>query len=253
MGLAIVAALAWVGLLRRQVRAQTKMILEISNREQRRIGHDLHDGVCQQLAGIALMSSTLSDDLDEQGAPQAAQADRISALINEVIDHTRSVARGLFPIWLEEHGLGSALDELAENASEIFNIECRFEQEKDSGEIENTIALHLYYIALEAVANAAKHGRAPHVWIRLRSTTGQCSLTVRDDGTGFVVGQTAAAGMGLRIMRYRARMIGSQLRVKSKPGSGTEVSCAVTLPTRPASRLESARQSEPAGRQMSKT
>jgi signal transduction histidine kinase len=225
MGAAIAAALAWVGLLRRQVRAQTKMILEISTHEQRRIGHDLHDGVCQQLAGIAFMTSAMADELAEQGEAHASQADRISAMINEVIDHTRSVARGLFPIWLEENGLVSALGELAGNASEIFKINCRFAAEQPPAEVDNSVALHLYYIALEAVANAAKHGHAQSVVIRLDPQADGYCLSIQDDGTGFAVQSVEATGMGLRIMRYRARVIGAELELRSRPDSGTRVSC----------------------------
>jgi signal transduction histidine kinase len=225
MSIAIVAALAWVGLLRRQVRTQTKMILEISTREQRRIGHDLHDGVCQQLAGIAFMTSTLADELEDQGATHAAQAERISAMINEVIDHTRSIARGLFPIWLEENGLVFALEELAANACEIFKINCRFIAESAPAEVDNTVALHLYYIALEAVANAAKHGRAQNVTIGLEPVTDRYSMSIQDDGAGFSVETVATPGMGLRIMHYRARVIGAVLQLESLPGSGTRVAC----------------------------
>jgi signal transduction histidine kinase len=225
MGLAIVATLAWVGLLRRQVRAQAKMILEISTREQRRIGHDLHDGVCQQLAGIALMSSTLADELEERGETHAPQAERISAMINEVIDHTRSVARGLFPIWLEENGLLFALEELATNASEIFKLNCHFHAEQAPADISNTLALHLYYIALEAVANAAKHGRATNVEIRLTRSDPGYVLIIQDDGAGFRVSDTSNSGMGLRIMNYRAQIVGAALRVHSDPGRGSRVSC----------------------------
>ena len=225
MAAAIVAALSWVWLLRRRVQAQTRMILEISTREQRRIGHDLHDGVCQQLAGIALMTSSLAEELEEQAAPHAAQAERISGMINEVVDHTRGIARGLFPIWLEENGLYSALEELATNAGELFKLTCRFTCMKAPPELSNTIALHLYYIALEAVANAAKHGGARNVEIRLDRQDDAFSLSIRDDGGGFSVQGAAGGGMGLRIMNYRAQVIGAFLRVQSEPGTGTCVTC----------------------------
>jgi signal transduction histidine kinase len=239
MSVAIAATLAWVGLLRRQVRGQTRMIrqkledaaalehevLEISNREQRRIGHDLHDGVCQQLAGIAFLTSTLAEELGEHELPQEARAERICTMINEVIDQTRNVARGLFPIRLEENGLGFALEELAANASEIFKINCRFITDKPPGEVENATALHLYYIVLEAVANAAKHGQAKNVTITLEPAADRYSLSVRDDGAGFCLGGAAPAGMGLRIMNYRARVIGATLQLESQPGAGTRVAC----------------------------
>ena len=200
-------------------------ILEISNREQRRIGHDLHDGVCQQLAGIAFLTSNLADDLEEHQIFQSAEVERISGLLNQVVTQTRSVARGLFPVRLEEHGLVSALEELAANASELFKINCRFLSENPPIEVENTVAIHLYYIVLEAIANASKHGRAQNVEIKLQPAGARYRLSIQDDGTGFLPADRSAAGMGIGIMRYRARVIGATLTLQSQPGSGTAVTC----------------------------
>ncbi len=200
-------------------------ILEISNREQRRIGHDLHDGVCQQLAGIAFMSHTLANRLQQKGQPEFSQAEGISTLINTAINHTRGVARGLFPVRLEENGLASALEELAANSSELFKINCRFVAEEPAVVVDNDIALHLYYIALEAVANASKHGRAKNIVITLGPSNGRHALEVKDDGCGFTPGATASTGMGIRIMHYRARVIGATLNLQSRPGSGTHIVC----------------------------
>jgi PAS domain S-box-containing protein len=200
-------------------------VLEISNREQRRIGHDLHDGVCQQLAGIAFMTSTLADELGEKGVSESVEAEKISAMINEVIDQTRGVARGLFPVRLEEKGLVAALEDLAANASELFKINCRFVSEEPPATVENAIALHLYYIVLEAVANASKHGAASNVVITLEPSGDRYRLTVRDDGCGFSPAVKAQTGMGLRIMHYRAGVIAATLNLQSRPGFGTTVSC----------------------------
>ncbi|MDB6068010.1 MAG: sensor signal transduction histidine kinase [Pedosphaera sp.] len=200
-------------------------ILEISNREQRRIGHDLHDGVCQQLAGIAYMTASLADLLEEKGAVESSQAERISGLINAAINQTRGVARGLFPVRLEENGLVSALEELAANASELFKMQCRFSCDQPPGEVENEIGLHLYYIVLEAVANAAKHGKARNITITLEPAGDRYSLSVRDDGTGFLHSGSHHTGMGIRIMHYRARVIGATLSLQSRPGSGTHLVC----------------------------
>jgi signal transduction histidine kinase len=243
LALAVSVALAWVGMLRRQVRLQTevisqklkeeealeKEILEISTREQRRIGHDLHDGVCQQLAGIALLTSNLAEALHEQGSEDSAAAERISDLLNAAIDQTRSVARGLFPVRLEEKGLVFALEELAGNAGEIFKTNCEFAADHPPETLPNTTALHLYYIALEAVSNAAKHGSPRNIKITLSSAGGWYCLSVRDDGTGFVHPGGANRGMGLRIMQYRTRVVGGTLGIQSKPGAGTEVSCRFRL------------------------
>ena len=200
-------------------------ILEISNREQRRIGHDLHDGVCQQLAGIAFLTSTLAEELADEGAGSSAQAEKISGMINEVIDQTRGVARGLFPVRLDEKGLVAALDEFAANASEAFKIRCSFTVEGPPLAVENEIALHLYYIVLEAVANAAKHSGGASVDISLQPAGDRWLLSVRDTGCGFSQPVTNQDGMGLRILRYRARVIGATLTLQSQPGSGTTVSC----------------------------
>ncbi len=200
-------------------------ILEISNREQRRIGHDLHDGVCQQLAGIAFMSSTLADELEEKGAGESSQAEQISLLINDVINQTRGVARGLFPVRLEENGLLSALEELASNASEMFKVNCRFVSEEPPTSVENAIAAHLYYIVLEAVGNAIKHGKAKNIVITLEPLGDRYSLRVKDDGLGFSQNDGKPAGMGIRIMQHRARVIGASLTVQSRAGSGTDITC----------------------------
>ncbi len=205
-------------------------ILEISNREQRRIGHDLHDGVCQQLAGLAFMTSTLAEELEEKNVPESAQANKISGMINEVIDQTRGVARGLFPVQLEEKGLMVALEELAENASEMFQVKCQFVCDDPPATVENEIALHLYYIVLEAVANASKHGHANHVVISIEPKGDRFLLSVKDDGVGFVLSSKTHSGMGLRILHYRARVIGATLNLQTRPGSGTTVTC-LFLPT----------------------
>jgi PAS domain S-box-containing protein len=204
-------------------------LLEISNREQRRIGHDLHDGVCQQLVGISYLTETLADRLQEKGAAESAEVERINYLLNNTLLQTRGVARGLFPVRLEENGLVSALEELAANASQLFQLDCRFVCEHPPAFVENTIALHLYYIVQEAIANAAKHGKAKSVVITLDPVNDRFALMIKDDGAGFSVNGARQTGMGLRIMDYRARVIGATLEVKSRPGAGTQLTC-VFLP-----------------------
>ena len=200
-------------------------LLEISNREQRRIGHDLHDGVCQQLVGISYLTETLADRLLEKGASESTEAERISYLIKNALSQTRGVARGLFPVRLEENGLSSALEELAANAAALFRIPCSFACENPPETVDNGIALHLYYIAQEAVANAAKHGRANNVRLTLEPLKDRYALTIQDDGAGFSLAGAPHTGMGLRIMHYRARVIGATLEVNSRPGGGTTVRC----------------------------
>jgi signal transduction histidine kinase len=185
----------------------------------------LHDGVCQQLAGIAFLISTLAEELEEEGVPHSTQAEKISGMINETIDQTRGVARGLFPVRLDEKGLPAALEELASNASEVFKINCRFIAEGPPVAVENEIALHLYYIVLEALANAAKHSGGSNVEITLQPSGDRWLLTIQDDGVGFSLPARDQEGMGLRILHYRARVIGATLNLQSQPGSGTVVTC----------------------------
>ena len=200
-------------------------LLDISNREQRRIGHDLHDGVCQQLVGISYLTETLADRLQEKGASESTEAERISYLIKSALTQTRGVARGLFPVRLEDNGLVSALEELAATAATLFRIPCSFTCEDPPETVDNGIALHLYYIAQEAVANAAKHGQANNVRLTLEPFEDRYALTIQDDGTGFSPTGIRPAGMGLRIMDYRARVIGATLEVNSRPGAGTTIRC----------------------------
>jgi len=206
-------------------------ILEISNREQRRIGHDLHDGVCQQLAAIAYRMDILGDQLQEKGVAESSEAERIGRLVQEAMQQTRGVARGLFPVRLDECGLVSALAEFAENISHLFRLQCQFQGEELLGPLDKTVSLHLYYIAQEAVSNAIKHGQASLVTVDLTRTGERLLLTIQDNGRGFHAPARGASGMGIRIMRYRARMIGAALELKSQPAEGTKITCALyTVP-----------------------
>ena len=203
-----------------------KEILEISTREQRRIGHDLHDGVCQQLAGIGFLSDNLADKLDEGKRPEASEAHKIAELVNKANKQTRGVARGLFPVRLEENGLVSALEELAQDAGGFFNTRCEFHCNEPILIRDHTVALHLYYIAQEAILNAVKHGKAQRIEVRLAAANGGgCLLTVRNDGTALTPLPPQNRGMGIRIMKYRARMIGASVVVQSSSAGGVEVLC----------------------------
>jgi len=200
-------------------------ILEISSREQRRIGHDLHDGVCQQLAGISLLTNTLGERLQAGEPVDPAEAEKISLLINEANRQTRAVARGLFPVRLEDNGLVSALEELANNSEALFKIKCSFSCQQPEPVVENSVALHLYYIAQEGLLNAARHGQAQNVSVELEPAEDRWALNIRDNGVGFSTSFVSRTGMGIRIMHYRARVIGATLDLKSTVGSGTQVVC----------------------------
>jgi len=207
-------------------------LLEISNREQRRIGHDLHDGVCQQLAAINYLLDILGDQLQEKNAPEFAEAERIGLLINETNAQARSVARGLFPVRLEEHGLVLALEELAASASSRYRITCRFVCEATPVKVDSEVELHLYYIVQEALLNAVNHGKATSVIVTLTAEGDRLKLAVQDNGSGFPLASPTRSGMGIRIMRYRAKVIGATLDLQSQINHGTQVTCAFNLSSR---------------------
>jgi PAS domain S-box-containing protein len=212
-----------------------KEILEISTREQRRIGHDLHDGVCQQLAGIAVLADILADKLEQQGRPEAGDANKITDLVGQANKQTRGVARGLFPVRLEENGLVSALEELAQGASAFFKTQCEFHCDQPIVIRDSTVALHLYYIAQEAILNAVKHAKSRRIDVRLAASNGEgCVLSIRNDGAPLGPQPAEDRGMGIRIMKYRARMIGATLSLESTPEGGAEVLCQFLREPKPA-------------------
>ena len=200
-------------------------ILEISNREQRRIGHDLHDGVCQQLAAISYLLDILGDQLREKSASESGEAERIAALVNEANSHARNVARGLFPVRLQEHGLVHALEELVANACARYRMTCRFVCDVKPARMDSQVELHLYYIAQEALLNAVNHGKAAVVVVTLSAEGARLRLAVEDNGAGFDPSAKGRSGMGIRIMRYRARVIGATLDLQSSINQGTGITC----------------------------
>jgi PAS domain S-box-containing protein len=209
-------------------------ILEISDQERRRIGQDLHDGLCQHLAGIELMSQVLEQKLAGKSKADSTRAGEIARHVREAIGQTRSLARGLSPVTLESDGLGSALEELAANAVKMFSIRCHLECRQPLPTIAAATATHLYRIAQEAVSNAIKHGKASEVAIHLEKTTEGLMLRVVDNGRGFPKVLLRSNGMGLRIMRYRAGMISGSLTIEPNAGGGARITC--TVPIRNAAR-----------------
>jgi PAS domain S-box-containing protein len=200
-------------------------ILEVSNREQRRIGQDLHDGLGQHLTGIAFMSKTLEQKLADKSLPETADATKIVKLVNEAIHETRELARGLLPVHSDSLGLMSALQHWAGEVEDLFQIACRFECDDPVLIHNDTATNHLYRIAQEAVHNAIKHGHASRITIALTDVDGRGILSIRDDGLGIAEAAPNQEGMGLHIMRYRAGIIGGVLEVVRCGERGTLVTC----------------------------
>ncbi len=202
-----------------------RALLNISAREQRRIGQDLHDGLGQHLTGIAFMAKVHEAKLAEKQLADALDAAKIVRLVNEAIHKTRELARGLLPVLSDAHGLMSALQMWAGEVEDLFGISCRFACETAVLIHDDGMATHLYHIAQEAVTNAIKHGQSRDILIRLAQDNGWGALVIRDDGTGIKEDRASTQGMGLHIMTYRAGMIGGRLEIRPNQSRGTSVTC----------------------------
>ncbi len=203
-----------------------KTILEVSGREQRRIGQDLHDGLGQHLTGIAFMSKVQEQKLMEKNLPEAGDAAKIVRLVNDAINKTRELARGLLPVVSDAQGLMSALQQWAGEVEDLFGISCRFQCFTPVLIHDDTVATHLYYIAREAVNNAIKHGHARQIVIRLAADHEQGALSITDDGSGIADIPANNAGMGRHLMNYRARVVGGSLEMQRLATGGTRVTCS---------------------------
>lgn len=214
-----------------EARDLERTVEKISEAEQRRIGHDLHDGLGQHLTGVAFLSKALQQRLSAEARPESADAATINQLVNESIRWTRDLARGLAPMDLDRTSLPESLRELARKTSRMFNVECAYEGVESIAVGDDETALNLYRVAQEAVSNGVKHGRARHVTIDLVATA-DLVLSVHDDGVGFEPDlpgtiEPTPKGMGMLVMRYRAGVIGGRLRVRTGRLGGTTVRCEV--------------------------
>ncbi len=202
-------------------------ILEISDREQQRIGSDLHDDLCQRLAGVRFSCDALRSSLGKISPEKVAErVEKIGAGVSEAINRTRMLARGLSPVALESDGLASALQELTAGVRELFAIDCRFENRGKIAVRNAVTATHLYRITQEAINNALKHAHPTQLLVRLEQRRGgKANLSIQDNGLGFSLSRERPEGMGLRTIAYRAGLIGADVSVQSEPDRGTVISC----------------------------
>lgn len=199
-------------------------IVNISEAEQRRIGQDLHDGLCQYLAALACSASSLRDDLQELHLrADANAAGELVKLLQDAVVQTRELAHKLVPAHVSRLGLVLALESLAQSVARLHGINCRFSCHPSSVTCDDHTARHLYRIAQEAISNATKHGKAKNIDLSLDAVDHSLTLRVLDDGVG--ISESNLKGMGLTIMRYRAGLIGGQLTIK-RNGRGTIVVCS---------------------------
>jgi len=199
-------------------------ILQISEREKRRIGQDLHDGLCQELAAAAFFLQSTARKLGPTHRQESVALTEAAQIVNANVGLARDLARGLHPVELNASGLKNALSELAYRINQ--EVPCRFHCPHAVRVPGETLALNLYRIAQEAAANAVEHGKPKEITISLTRDRKGINLTIHDRGKGMAA--TAGQGrMGMHIMKYRANAIGGSLTVNSKPNDGTTVTCHV--------------------------
>jgi len=218
-------AAARIDLLEHSQRLERE-IINISDAEQRRIGQDLHDGLCQHLAALACSAVCLREDLKKlQLEAEAAAAGELADLLQDGVVQTRDLARGLVPAHLARVGLVPALELLAHWVSRMQSVSCTFEFHGVHKNYDKHIARDLYRIAQEAISNAIRHGKASNISISLNATDDTTTLRILDNGIGISPAPPNRFGMGLNIMRYRAHQHDGELKVERSKAGGTLVQC----------------------------
>jgi PAS domain S-box-containing protein len=207
-------------------------LLEITEKERRRIALDLHDDLGQRLSGIALMTKGLELRLKKEKVEIAQDASRINTLVQEAMTHASDLAHDLATLDLQQKTLPQALNDLAAHAHELFGISCQFSHRGFVPALDANALTQLYKIAQEALTNAIKHGKAKHVRITLAAKDENLVLTIDNDGVPFPDLQGRSTGMGLRIMNYRANLISGVLQIRAKGSQGTLVTCCVPTETK---------------------
>jgi len=209
-----------------EMRRLEQLVGEMSEAERRRIGRDLHDTLGQTMTGLGYLVGGLADRIAREAPEERQAAEQIAETINEATAQVRALARGLDPVGLEAEGLVAALRELAEQFEETHGLPCEFRGDTPVN-LDAFTTTYLYRIAQEATNNAAKHSGADRIEMSLTREDDGVTLRVADDGCGLPDDLSRAAGMGLRIMRYRAGAIGARLQVRGAKGEGTIVTCVL--------------------------
>ncbi len=203
-------------------------IIKISEHEQQRIGRDLHDGICQEMAGINFSLEAMA----RNGHSESSRKDdllKIAGTVRDSIEHVRLVSRGLALTELEAGNFHSALSELARNTGTLFGISCKFSPSRVIAALNLSKATHLYRIVQEAIQNSVKHGAATEIEIQCEFSDAEGWIRILDNGTGITKPSGSNGdhhGMGLITMKHRANLIGGRLEILSSKGGGTRVECA---------------------------
>jgi PAS domain S-box-containing protein len=203
-------------------------ILDIGERMQQRIARDLHDGLCQQLTGLALMSQALIQARHTLPIEVAETLNQVAGLLAQAAGEARHLAHGLAPAELAD-GLIPALRKLADSTEGMTGMSCEVLVEFPSLRLDRAVTVQLYRIAQEALHNAIKHARSQYVVLRLAASTNALVLTISDDGVGLPAHFETGEGIGVRTMRHRAAVIGASVEFRQPATGGTTVVCALPM------------------------
>ncbi|MDD5351337.1 MAG: histidine kinase, partial [Chthoniobacteraceae bacterium] len=205
-------------------------IVEARECETRRIAMDLHDGLCQELAAVSLISRLLEKKLGDTDCAQGKIAGHIAELTKKLAVSARNLVHSLAPPRMCGEYFVENLRRVAANLCAAFPVQCGIEGCWPERLKEDAVAAHLYRIAHEAMHNAARHSGGNYITVRLRASREAFALFVSDNGHGFAPRSARHGGIGLETMKYRAGLIGGMLKIESSPGHGTTVVCRVALP-----------------------
>lgn len=207
-------------------RRAEKQMAELMAGEQQRLGQELHDGLVQQMIGLGMMARSLHAKLEAEHSRHADAAGELCSMIREAQNQSRAMLKGLRPVEVDADGLMAAIKDLAAGTGKWHGIRCAFQCDQPVPVEDNRIATQLFYIAREAVTNAVRHAQAKHIQIALELKGASVRLEVRDDGVGLGAGRRHE-GIGLRIMRHRAGLIGATIAIGPAGGGGTLVTCTL--------------------------
>ena len=219
-----------IALLERSRHLETE-IVNISEAEQRRIGQDLHDGVCQVLAALSCAAASLRGELERKNLKaEARKAGELASMLQSAVVETRDLARCLVPAHMSDLGLAPALEALSQSVSRMHGVNCTFQSVGGNAGEDEQVAMHFYRIAQEAISNAISHGKANNIGLSLAAAGDRLTLAVKDDGIG-IPSIPSRKGVGLPVMQYRARLISGKLMIEKPLEGGTTVSCTARIVT----------------------
>lgn len=205
-----------------------KEMLEISQEEQRRFGSQIHDGLCQELTGILMFAKNLTQKMERENRLDIAELKKITDLLREAIGQARNTARGLYPGEMEGASLMHSLRELTSNTQSTSGILCRFHCPEPIFIDDNDVATHLYRIVQEGISNAVLHGKPQSIEVSFTRNDGHINLILKDDGVGFIYDPQSSKGIGLKIMKYRAHMMGGIFQIEPNLPCGVTLKCSLT-------------------------